>query len=71
MVAMTLPFRVGPDLDPLHFLRPRQRYEAVVNVKRALLLPLKIVGVLLLFAMSFAMKEMVAANQAKLGEHFH
>jgi hypothetical protein len=71
MVTMTLPVRVGPDLDTLHIRRPGPRDETVVDVKRALLLPLKIVGGLLFFAMSFAMKEMVAAHQAKLGEHFH
>jgi len=71
MVTMTLPVRVRSDVDAFHIRRPGLRYEAVVDVKRALFLPLKIVGGLLLFAMSFAVKEMVAAHQAKLGEHFH
>ena len=71
MVTMAAPVRVGPNLDTLYLRRPAQRDETVVDVKRALLLPLKIVGGLLFFAMSFAMKEMVAAHQAKLGEHFH
>ena len=71
MVAMTLPFRVRPNLDTLHIRRPDPGNKAVVDVKRTLLLPLKIVGGLLLFAMSFAMKEMIAAYQAQLGQHFH
>ena len=54
MVAMTLPFRVRSDVDTFHTRRPGPRYEAVVDVKRALFVPLKIVGGLLLFAMSFA-----------------
>ena len=71
MVAMTLPFRVRPNLDTLHIRRPDPGNKAVVDVKRTLLLPLKIVRGLLLFAMSFAMKEMVAAHQAQFGKHFH
>jgi len=71
MVTAIFPFHVGPDLDALHIRRPFLRDEAVVDVKRALLLLLKVVSRLLLLAVSFAMTEMVAAHQAKLGEHFH
>src|SRR5271154_5896450 len=71
MVAAVLPFRVGPDLHPSQTCRPFHWDEAVVDVKWPPLFPLKIISGLLLFAVSFAMKEMVAAHQAKLGEHFH
>ena len=71
MVTTSLPFRVGPDLNALHPRRPFLRDEAVVDVKLATLLLLKIVGRVLLFPVGFAMREMVAAHQAKFRKHFH
>jgi hypothetical protein len=61
MVATAFPFRIGSDLDTLHIRRPVPRDEAVVDMKWALLLPLKVISGLLLFAVPLAMKEMVAA----------
>jgi len=71
MITPIFPIRVRPDFDPLHPSRPYFRDETVVDVKRALLFPLKVVGRLFFFPVSFAMKEMVAAHQTQLGEHLH
>ena len=71
MVAVALPVREGPDVDASQMGRPFVRDEAVVDVKRALLFPVKVVGWLFLFPVSFAIKVMIAAYQGKLGEHFH
>jgi hypothetical protein len=63
VLTTSLPFRIGPDLNAFNNRRPFLWDEAVVDVKWALLFPLKVVGKLLLLAVTFAIKEMVAAHK--------